>query len=132
LASETAQLTITSHISVGCGGGAQVVVCTVAKEDGKPPFKAVAKIFDALYYCFSHSIALRLRNVTAEADKDYAAEFAAYQHINSVGRAGKAAPAYYRSWTFNLPILSGGIQQMRPVRLVLIGGFVFNPCTYAS
>jgi hypothetical protein len=47
--SEMAQLTITSHISVGCGSGAQVVVCTVAK-DGEPPFQAVAKIYDALYY----------------------------------------------------------------------------------
>lgn len=45
--SETAQLTITSYISVGCGAGAQVVVCTIAKP-GKPPFEAVAKIYDAI------------------------------------------------------------------------------------
>jgi len=78
LALETAQLTITSHISVGCGGGAQVVVCTVAKEDGEPLFKAIAKTFDALYYCFSYSIASRPRDVTAKVDKDYAAESAVY------------------------------------------------------
>lgn len=117
--SETAQLTITSHISVGCGAGAQVVVCTVAKPS-KPPFEAVAKIYDALYYRFSHSIASRPRDVTAEADKDYAAEAAAYKQLTSVGRASKVTPAYYGSWTFSLPILSKGVQHIRPVRLVLI------------
>ncbi|KAJ0120031.1 hypothetical protein J7T55_000884 [Diaporthe amygdali] len=111
---ETAQFTITSHISVGCEAGAQVVVCTVAK-DGKSPFEAVAKIFDALYYRFSHSIASRPRDVTAEADKDYAAEAAAYERLTSVGRASKVTPTYYGSWTFNLPILSMGVQQMRPI-----------------
>ncbi|KAK2615948.1 hypothetical protein N8I77_002669 [Diaporthe amygdali] len=116
---ETAQFTITSHISVGCEAGAQVVVCTVVK-DGKPPFEAVAKIFDALYYRFSHSIASRPRDVTAEADTDYAAEAAAYKLITSDGRASKITPAYYGSWTFNLPILSRGVQQIRPVRLVLV------------
>lgn len=116
---ETAQLTITSYIRVGCGAGAQVVVCTIVKP-GKPPFEAVAKIYDALYYRFSHSIASQPRDVTIEADKDYAAEAAAYKQLTSVGRAGKATPAYYGSWTFGLPILSKGVQQMRPVRLVLI------------
>lgn len=43
--SETGQLTITSVIRVGCDPGAQVVVCTVAK-DGEPPFEAIAKIYD--------------------------------------------------------------------------------------
>lgn len=117
--SETAQLTITSHISVGCGSGAQVVVCTVAK-DGGPPFQAVAKIYDALYYRFSHSLAMLPRDVTAEADKDYATEAAAYNQLTRAGRAGHVTPAYYGSWTFDLPISSGGVQQMRPVRLVLI------------
>jgi hypothetical protein len=62
------------------------------------------------------------RDVTAEADKDYAAEAAAYKQltITSAGRAGQVTPAYYGSWTFNLPISSGGVQQMRPVCLVLI------------
>lgn len=117
--SETAQLTITSHISVGCEGGAQVAVCTVVK-DGEPPFEAVAKIYDALYYRFSHSVASRVRDVTAEADKDYATEAAAYKQLTSAGRASQVTPAYYGSWTFNLPILSRDVQQMRPVRLVLI------------
>lgn len=117
--SETAQLTIISHISIGCGAGAQVVVCNVAKE-GEPPFQAVAKIYDALYYRFSHNIAMLPRDVTAEADKDYATEAAAYKQLTSAGRAGQVTPAYYGSWTFNLPISSGGVHEMRPVRLVLI------------
>lgn len=117
--SETAQLTITSYISVGCGASAQIVVCTIARP-GKPPFEAVAKIYDALYYRFSHSIASRPRDVTNEADRDYAAEVAAYEQLTSVSRASKVTPAYYGSWTFSLPILSNGVQQMRPVRLVLI------------
>lgn len=117
--SETAQLTITSYISIGCGGGAQVVVCTIAKPD-KPPFEAVAKIYDALYYRFSHFVASRPRDVTAEADRDYAAEAAAYKQLTSASRADQVTPAYYGSWTFSLPILSSGVQQMRSVRLVLI------------
>lgn len=117
--SETAQLTITSHISAGCEAGAQVVVCTVARH-GEPPFEAVAKIYDALYYRFNHSIAMLPRDVAAEADKDYATEAAAYKQLTSAGRAGQVTPAYYGSWTFSLPISSGGVQQMRPVRLVLI------------
>jgi hypothetical protein len=106
---EVAQLIVTSHISVGCGSGAQVVACTVAK-DGEPPFQAVAKIYDALYYRFSHSVAMIPRDVTAEADKDYAAEAAAYKQLTSAGRAGQVTPAYYGSWTFCLPISSRGIQ----------------------
>ncbi|KAL2283208.1 hypothetical protein FJTKL_10092 [Diaporthe vaccinii] len=117
--SETAQLTITSQIRGGCEGGAQVVVCTVAK-DGEPPFEAVAKIYDALYYRFSHSVASRVRDVTTEAGKDYTAEAGAYKRLTSVGRASQVTPAYYGSWTFNLPITSGGVEQMRPDRLVLI------------
>lgn len=117
---ETAELTITSHISVGCEAGAQVVVCTVAKP-GKPPLEAVAKIYDALYYSFCHMLSsTRPRDVTCEADRDYAAEAAAYKQLSSAGRASKVTPAYYGSWTFSLPILSDGVQQMRPVRLVLI------------
>jgi hypothetical protein len=117
--SETAQLTIMSHISVGCAANAQLVVCTVAKP-GKPPFEAVAKIYDALYYRFSHSMASRPRDITAEADKDYATEAAAYEQLTTIGRASKATPVYYGSWTFSLPILSNNIEHMRPVRLVLI------------
>ncbi|KAK7700971.1 hypothetical protein SLS64_010565 [Diaporthe eres] len=116
---ETARLTITSQIRVGCEGGAQIVVCTVEK-DGEPPFEAVAKIYDALYYRFSHSVASRVRDVTTESDKDYTAEAGAYKHLTSAGRTGQVTPAYYGSWTFNLPITSGGVEQMRPVRLVLI------------
>lgn len=92
--SKTAQLTITSHISVGCEAGAQAVVCNVAK-DGKPPFEAVVKIYDGLYYRFSHRITSLPRDVTAEGDKDYAAEAAAYRHLDSFGRASKVTPAYY-------------------------------------
>lgn len=117
--SETAKLTITSHISIGCGAGAQVVVCTIAKPD-TPPFEAVAKIYDALYYRFSHFVASQPRDVTAEADRDYATEAAAYKQLTSASRANNVTPAYYGSWTFSLPILSSGVQQMRPVRLVLI------------
>lgn len=93
---EKAQRTITSHISVGCEGGAQVVVCTVAK-DGEPSFEAVAKIYDALYYRFSHNLASRPQDVTAEADKDYAAEAAAYRQLTSAGRASQVTPKYYGS-----------------------------------
>lgn len=90
------------------------------REGRQSAFRVVAKICDALYCRFSHSIASRPRGVTAEVDKDYAAEAAAYEHMTSVGRARKVTPTYYGSCTFGLPILGRGVQQMRPIRLVLI------------
>ncbi|KAG6358338.1 hypothetical protein INS49_014222 [Diaporthe citri] len=110
--SEMAQLTIASHIGVGCDAGAQVVVCTVAKH-GEPPFEVVAKIYDALYYRFSHSIASRPRDVTAEADKDYATEAAAYKQLTTAGKAGQATPAYYGSWTFDVKRGRSNIRGLR-------------------
>lgn len=94
--SETAQFTITSQIWVGCEGGTQIVVCTVEK-DGQPPFKAVAKIYDALYYRFTHNIASRVQDITTKADKDYTAEAGAYKRLTSAERANQITPAYYRS-----------------------------------
>lgn len=82
--SETAHLIITSHISIGCRANTQVVVCIVAKPS-KPPFQMVAKIYNAFYYRFSHSITSQPRDVTAETDKDYTAKAAVYKQLTSVG-----------------------------------------------
>lgn len=117
---ETAQLAITSYIRIGCAARAQLVLCTLTRDDGEPPIEVVAKVFDALYYRFSYELAPRPRDVVAEADKDYAAEAAAYEQLASAGATGQFAPKYYGSWTFRLPITSKGQSQMRPVRLVLI------------
>ncbi|KAH8747219.1 hypothetical protein F5883DRAFT_699736 [Diaporthe sp. PMI_573] len=116
---QTAQLTITSYIRVGCGHGTQIVRCTVA-QPGKPSFQAVAKIFDALYYRFTHDVARRPRDVTAQADMDYTGEVAAYKRLLSVGETGKSIPKFYGSWTFKLPITSQGVLYQRPVRVLLI------------
>lgn len=119
---ETAQLTITTPISVGSARGAQVVTCSVIshRQTAAEPFQAVAKIYDALYYRFSESLANDPRNVSTQADKDYSHEAAAYEYLQRTGQTGSFAPAYYGSWTFDLPITSRGKTQMRPVRLVLI------------
>lgn len=92
---QTAQLTITSYIRVGCGHGAQIVRCTVA-QPGKPLFQAVAKIFDALYYRFTHDLARRPRDTTAQADIDYTREVATYNHLISVGKTGKSILKFYK------------------------------------
>ncbi|POS69058.1 hypothetical protein DHEL01_v212548 [Diaporthe helianthi] len=116
---QTAQLTITSYIRVGCAHGAQIVRCTVTPP-GQPSFQAVAKIFDALYYRFTHGVARRPRDVTAQADKDYTREVAAYKRLMSVGETGRGVPKFYGSWTLKLPITSQGVRHQRPVRLILI------------
>lgn len=116
---QTAQLTITSYIRVGCGHGAQIVRCTVA-QPGKPLFQAVAKIFDALYYRFTHDLARRPRDTTAQADMDYTREVAAYSRLMSIGETGRSVPKFYGSWTFQLPITSQGVVYQRPVRVLLI------------
>lgn len=104
---KTAQLVINSSIRVSCGGRAQLVVCAVTQH-GEPPFRAVAKIFDALYCRFSYKLAPHPQDVVAEADKDYTAETAAYERLASAGTTGKWAPEYYGSWTFSLPITTKG------------------------
>lgn len=119
---DTAQLTITNPISVGGANGAQVVTCSITpgQETAGQPFRAVAKIYDALYYAFSESIAHEPRDVVTEADRDYSREAAAYKHLQETGQTGSFAPAYYGSWSFILLITSRGEAQMRPIRLVLI------------
>lgn len=119
---ETAQLTINTPISVGSARGAQVITCLVTPrgEAAGEPFQAVAKIYDALYYRFSKSLANEPRNVATQADEDYSREAAAYEYLQETGQTGFFAPAYYGSWTFDLPITSRAKTQMRPVRLILI------------
>lgn len=116
---QTAQLTITSYIRVGCGHGAQIVRCTVM-QPGKPSFQAVAKVFDALYYRFTYELARRPRDVMAQADMDYTREVAAYKRLMPVGKTGRSVSNFFGSWTFKLPITSHGVGYQRPVRLVLI------------
>ncbi|ROV88541.1 hypothetical protein VMCG_10367 [Cytospora schulzeri] len=120
---EIAQLTITAPITIGCGRVAQVVACTVVPQgegDSRMPFKAAAKIYDPLYYRFSLSLANSPRDTTWEADGVYSREAAAYEHLERAGQTGSFAPKYYGSWTFSLPIASGGGSRSRPIHLVLI------------
>lgn len=116
---QLASLTITSYIRVGCGHGAQIVRCIVT-QPGKKSNQAVAKIFDPLYYRFTHDLARRPRDVMSQADMDYTREVAAYERLMSVGEAGRRVPEFHGSWTFKLPIASRGVLHQRPVRLVLI------------
>ncbi|KAI3393720.1 hypothetical protein diail_3764 [Diaporthe ilicicola] len=116
---ETARLTIHTPISVGSDRDAQILTCSVTPHRGEP-FQAVAKIYDALYYRFSESYANAPRDVVAEADGDYSREAAAYEFLQATGQTGSFAPAYYGSWTLNLPITSRGNAYVRPVRLILI------------
>lgn len=116
---ETARLTIHTPISVGSHRGAQVLTCSVTPHRGEP-FQTVAKIYDALYYRFTESYVDAPRDVVAVADGDYSCEAAAYDYLKATGQTGAFAPAYYGSWTFDLPITSRGKAYIRPVRLILI------------
>ncbi|KUI69971.1 hypothetical protein VM1G_05258 [Cytospora mali] len=68
-------------------------------------------------YRFADDPAPYPRDVTARADMDYAAEAAAYDLLASIGETDASAPAYYGSWTFNLPITSKGVSQLKPEHL---------------
>ena len=95
-----AVISITKSIAIGNGRGPQLALCAVTPEDVpgyQPPFAAVAKIYDALYYPFTNSMIPRPADVCLEADGDYSREAAAYEHLNSVGLSGGFAPEYYGS-----------------------------------
>ncbi|AEO68851.1 uncharacterized protein THITE_14952, partial [Thermothielavioides terrestris NRRL 8126] len=120
----SATLAITGTLAVGDERGAQLVVCSVAPETSEPPFEAVAKIFDGLYYPFECRHAAHVPTNTAkEADVDYTHEAAALGHLHKArqsGRTGLCAPKYFGSWTFSLPITHMGKKLKRSVRLVLM------------
>ncbi|KAL2198118.1 hypothetical protein P885DRAFT_59752 [Corynascus similis CBS 632.67] len=100
----------------------------IAVVDGRGPvgdtsFQAVAKIYDPLYYSFSHKDVSSVPcDVTRFADQDYSREAAAYEHLDAVGQAGSIAPKYFGSWTFNIGLHIGKntSPQSRQIRLVLI------------
>ncbi|KAG8156562.1 hypothetical protein KVR01_013513 [Diaporthe batatas] len=119
---ETARLTINTHLSVGYANGAQVVICSVTpdKESDAEPFRAVAKIYDPLYYSFKKWIGFNPCDIVTEADMDYSREAAAYEFLQKTGQTGSFAPLYYGSWSFEIAITSRGKTRTRPVRLVLI------------
>ncbi|KAL2144220.1 hypothetical protein VTI28DRAFT_9431 [Corynascus sepedonium] len=119
----SATLAITGTLAVGDERGAQLVVCSVAPETSQPPFEVVAKIFDALYDPFENRSAAHVPNNTAwQADVDYTHEAAALDHLHKAcqsDKTGLAAPKYFGSWTFSLPISHAGKELKRSVRLVL-------------
>lgn len=122
--SPRATLAITGILAMGDERGAQLVVCSVAPKTSQPPFEAVAKIFDALYYPFESRVAAHVPSNTAkQADVDYTHEAAALGYLRKArqsGRTGLCAPKYFGSWTFSLPITHAGKTLKRSVRLVLM------------
>lgn len=118
---EAAQLTITTPIAIGSVRGAQVVSCVIApKTEGSEPFQAVAKIFDPLYYNFEWSFSHQPQDTVWQADSDYSREAAAYEHLQKTENLSSFAPAYYGSWTFNLPISIKGVASTRAVCMILM------------
>lgn len=96
-------LSVTRELAVVDGRGAQLALCTIKPKGpaGHTPFQAVAKIYDPLYYFFSHKgVPSAPSDVTRFADQDYSREAAAYEHLQAVGEAGSFAPKYFGSWTF--------------------------------
>lgn len=82
---ETAQLTINAPIAVGEARGAQVASCTITLpgENGETTrtFQAVAKFYNPLYYNSMSSISNHPEDCAYNADQDYKAEAAAYEHL---------------------------------------------------
>ncbi|KAG6354573.1 hypothetical protein INS49_004591 [Diaporthe citri] len=117
VADEEAQtLEIKDEIRVKDDGGAQIVVCRFSGEKQE----VVAKIYDPLYYGFADRMwSDRPRDVTYEADKDYAREVAAYSELDSQ-LGGTDIPKYHGSWTFQMPLDLPAGQKTRNIRLILI------------
>lgn len=117
---------MTAPIAIGAARGPQIFACTTTPgdEDGKSgaskPFQAAAKIYDPLYYRFKSEVAGYPRDSVVDADEDYRAECAAYEHLHTLGQSGSFAPEYYGSWTFTLPITVKEKSYMRNVRLILL------------
>jgi hypothetical protein len=116
-----AQLTITKSLAIGNSRGAQLAVCSIApKTSSATPFKAVAKIFDPLYYSFSDKLVSVPVDTVRMADQDYSREAVAYEHLRKVDHTGSFTAKYFGSWTFTLSIIHANKKHLRPVRLVLI------------
>lgn len=109
-------LEIMDEIRVKEDGGAQVVVCRFSGLQQQ----VVAKIYDPLYYGYADRwLSSRPRDVTYEADIDYAREVAAYLELNDQF-GGTDIPEYHGSWTFQMPLDLPDGRKMRDVRLVLM------------
>lgn len=64
-----------------------------------PPTSVVAKIFDPMYYHHSGTY-----DIVDMADMEYCRETAAYKHLVREGADGKLLPAYYGSYSVELPL----------------------------
>ncbi|KKY31853.1 hypothetical protein UCDDA912_g08142 [Diaporthe ampelina] len=118
-------LEIVDEVRVKDDGGAQIVVCRVSGEKDE----VVAKIYDPLYYGFADRMwSDRPRDVTYQADMDYAREVAAYSELDSQ-LGGTDIPKYHGSWTFQLPLDLPDGQKTRHVRLVLMEHIKGRPMT---
>lgn len=117
LADEKPQtLEITDEIRVKEDGGAQIVVCRLSGLQQE----VVAKIYDPLYYGFANRMwSAQPRDVTYEADMDYAREVAALSELDDQ-LGGTDVPKYYGSWTFQIPLDLPDGRKTRDVRLVLM------------
>lgn len=126
VADEKAQtLEIMDEIRVKDDGGAQIVVC---RFSGEQP-EVVAKIYDPLYYGFADRMwSDRPRDVTYEADMDYAREVAAYAELDSQ-LGGTDIPKYHGSWTFQLPLDLPDRKKTRDIRLILMEHIKGRPMT---
>jgi len=116
------ELEIVEALEVKDGRGAQVFLCCL---DGERQ-EYVAKVYDPLYYGFANLMWSDLpRDVTYVADGDYTREVAAYEYLDNHDFRGPEVPAYYGSWTFDLPTDSQPTDSdagnhSRSVRMILI------------
>lgn len=121
--SETAQLTVMTLISVGEVRGAQIVACEISSQDeGNETYRAVAKIYDPMYYSFECNSSHQPHDTVCQADSDYSREAAAYEHLQKNVSSSSFAPQYFGSWTFDLIIRRGDreVSKTRPVRMILM------------
>ncbi|CAI9627726.1 unnamed protein product [Alternaria burnsii] len=107
---ESRVLTITGTIRTGYSFGAQVVSVNE---------NIVAKIYDPLYDagrdCYDNK-----RDVVVLADGDYSREAAAYEQLRRSPNTWSLVPAYYGSWTIEVPTKVFDHTFTRHVRLILM------------
>ncbi|KAL1849852.1 hypothetical protein VTK73DRAFT_9802 [Phialemonium thermophilum] len=103
-------LDIVEEIATGDHRGAQIVAC---RTDLVPDRIVAAKIYDPLYYNFPDV------DPVYQSDADYSCEAFAYRRLEIVGVDGLHVPAYYGSWTFEMPFAREPVR-MRAVCMILM------------
>lgn len=143
------QIEVVETLRVNASQGPQVVVCRIISSDRdgierklkKLGCQLVAKLYDPLYYHHDGKF-----DIIELADMEYSREAAAYEHLQEEGVDGQLLPAYFGSFTLEIPLEEqqreildrytqgrdrrGAGAKMRRVRLTMMEKIEEQPMTY--